>query len=109
MFLFNQLSNWTLKDWYNSEAKGILDFYVSVSPTEKIKEEDMTEEEKQQHPEWKTIGGYLRKFSQEEIIQKRQQNWNELSQEEKEIVMAIPNFDKAIFKETTGIDVDRKE
>lgn len=109
MFLFNQLSNWTLKDWYNSKAKVILDVYVSVSPTEKINEEDMTEEEKQQHPEWKTIGGYLRKFSQEEIIQKRKQNWNELSQEQKDIVMAIPNFDKAIFKETTGIDVDRKE
>ena len=81
MFLFNQLSNWTLEDWHNSEAKKILDIYVSVSPAEKTKEE---------------------------IFEEQQKNWGELSQEEKETVMSIPNFDKAIFKEVTGIDVDRK-
>ena len=81
MFLFNQLSNWTLEDWHNSEAKKILDIYVSVSPAEKTKEE---------------------------IFEEQQKNWGELSQEEKETVMSIPNFDKAIFKEVTGIDVDRE-
>jgi hypothetical protein len=80
MFLFNQLSNWTLEDWYNSKASTILDVYVSVSPIEKTKEE---------------------------IFEQQQQNWNQLSQEQKNIVMAIPNFDKEIFKEITGIDVDK--
>lgn len=80
MFLFNQLSNWTLKDWYNSEAKRILDGYVSVSPVEKTKEE---------------------------IFEQQQQNWNQLSKKQKNIVMAIPNFDKEIFKQITGIDVDK--
>ena len=80
MFLFNQLSNWTLEDWYNSKASTILDVYVSVSLIEKTKEE---------------------------IFEQQQQNWNQLSQEQKNIVMAIPNFDKEIFKEITGIDVDK--
>ena len=81
MFLFNQLSNWTLEDWHNSEAKKILDIYVSVSPAEKTKEE---------------------------IFEEQQKKWNQLRQQQKNIVMSIPNFDKAIFKEVTGIDVDRK-
>ena len=81
MFLFNQLSNWTLEDWHNSEAKKILDIYVSVSPAEKTKEE---------------------------IFEEQQKKWNQLRQQQKNIVMSIPNFDKAIFKEVTGIDVDRE-
>ncbi len=32
----------------------------------------------------------------------------ELSQEQKNIVMEIPNFDKKIFKQITGIDVDKE-
>ncbi len=81
MFLFNQLSDWTLKDWHDSEAKRILDVYVSVSPIEKTKEE---------------------------MLKWQQQNWNQLSQEQKNIVMEIPNFDKKIFKQITGIDVDKE-
>ena len=45
----------------------------------------------------------------ESMAEERQKCWNELSQEQKDIVMAIPNFDKEIFKETTGIDVDMEE
>ena len=43
----------------------------------------------------------------EEIFEQQQQNWNQLSQEQKNIVMAIPNFDKEIFQQITGIDVDK--
>ncbi len=32
--------------------------------------------------------------------------WCGLSDEEKAIIKAIPNFDKAVFKEITGVDVD---
>lgn len=106
--LFNKMSDWTMKDWARSKAKDILD-NMDVSPVQKIYEGDMTDREKEEHPEYQTTGFYLKKLSQKEIAEKRQQCWDRLSQEEKEIVMAIPNFDKAIFKETTGIDVDRKE
>ncbi len=106
VFLFNKISDWTLKDWINSQAKAILD-YIDIGPVQKIYEKDMTSSEKEEYSEYKTIGFYIKELSQEEITSKRQEKWNRLPQEEKEIVMAIPNFDKAIFKEITGIDVDK--
>ena len=35
--------------------------------------------------------------------------WRGLSDEEKAVIMAIPNFDKAIFKEIVGVDVDAED
>ena len=32
--------------------------------------------------------------------------WNELTEDNKEIIMRMPNFDKGIFKEITGIEVE---
>lgn len=108
IFLFNKMSDWTMNDWVNSKAKDIL-YGVGGSPVQKIYEVDMADKEKEEHPEYQTTGFYLKKLSLEEIAEERQKCWNELSQEQKDIVMAIPNFDKKIFKETTGIDVDKRE
>lgn len=106
IFLFNKISDWTLKDWKCSIAKEILDS-LAVEPTQKVYEENMTDNEKEAHPEYQIIGFYLKELTQEEMAKKNQKNWNKLSQKEKDIVMAIPNFDKSIFKEITGIDVDK--
>ena len=64
---------------------------------------DMTDEEKTAHPEAETTGGYLKVLNNSEcaVIW-----WRGLSDGQKAIITAIPNFDKAIFKEITGIDVD---
>lgn len=97
-----------MKDWRSSKARTIL-YDMMVSPIQKIDEKDMTDKEKEEHSEYQTTGFYLKKLSLEKIAEERQKCWNELSQEQKDIVMAIPNFDKEIFKETTGIDVDRKQ
>jgi len=103
IFLFNKLSDWTMKDWKNSEARSI--FYdIRISPVQKI-----NKKEKEQHPEYQTTGFYSKELRSEKIAEERQKYWNQLSQEQKNIVMAIPNFDKEIFKEITGIDVDRKQ
>ena len=107
IYMFNKVSNWTMKDWINSEARDILINNVLVPPTAWVKECDMTDGKKRHHPEYSTTGGYLKRLSQQEIFYKQQKNWSCLSQKAKEIVMAIPNFDKAIFKEITGIDVDK--
>ena len=50
-----------------------------------------------------TTGGYLKILDNSEcaVIW-----WRGLSDGQKAIITAIPNFDKAIFKEITGIDVD---
>ena len=64
---------------------------------------DMTDEEKAAHPEAETTGGYLKVLDNSEcaVIW-----WHGLSDRQKAIITAIPNFDKVIFKEITGIDVD---
>lgn len=64
----------------------------------------MTEEEKQRHPSSKTTGGYL-KYTRCTHKQK-QEWWDKLLYKEKEIIKSIPNFDAAIFKQITGIDVE---
>lgn len=64
---------------------------------------NMTDDEKAAHPEAKTTGGYLKTLDNTECAVMW---WNRLSNNQKAIITAIPNFDKEIFKEITGIDVD---
>ena len=63
----------------------------------------MTDEEKTAHPEAKTTGDYLKQLDNSECGSIW---WRGLNDYEKSIIKAIPNFDKEIFKEITGVDVD---
>lgn len=76
--MFNKLSNWTLRDWYNTRAYKILCF---IPGEEKVKMADDYE------------------YS-------RQTWWNELPERDKNAILELPNFDKNIFREITGIDVE---
>ena len=70
---------------------------------------DMTDEEKNAHPECDVVGGYLKVYAYKEAFRKsflkaRQgKDW----QEELRKLKAIPNFDYKIFEEISGIS--RKE
>lgn len=105
IYLFNKPSEWTYRDWRNSAAfeilsrmpNGILD-YIDWSY--------MDDEEKNAHPEAEITGGYLKKLNQFECNIKW---WRGLSDEEKAVITSIPNFDKEIFKEITGIDIDKED
>lgn len=103
--LFNKPSEWTYRDWLNSDAHCLLD-QIPGDVLEYISFNDMTDEEKEAHPEAKTTGGYLKALDQSKGMNEW---WNSLADTEKEIIKAIPNFDKNIFKEITGIDVDKSE
>ena len=107
IYMFNKLSNWIMEDWLDSEARKILLNNVLVHPTDWVEKSDMTDDEKRIYPDYSITEGYLKILSQEEIFYKQQKNWSCLNQREKEIVMALPNFDKVIFKEITGIDVEK--
>ena len=102
IYLFNKPSEWTYEDWLNSEARYLLN-QIPGDVLEYIWLSDMTDEEKAVHPEAETTGGYLKILDNSEcaVIW-----WRGLSDRQKAIITAIPNFDKAIFKEITGIDVD---
>ena len=102
IYLFNKPSEWTYEDWLNSEARYLLN-QIPGDVLEYIWLSDMTDEEKAEHPEAETTGGYLKVLDNSEcaVIW-----WRGLSNRQKAIITAIPNFDKAIFKEITGIDID---
>ena len=102
IYLFNKPSEWTYDDWLNSEARYLLN-QIPGDVLEWVYLSDMTDEEKAAHPEAETTGGYLKELDNSEcaVIW-----WRSLDQRQKNVIMAIPNFDKAIFKEITGIDVD---
>ena len=104
IYMFNKISDWTYSDWMHSDAH----FLLSQIMDSEIKcrwLEDMTDDEKVTHPEAAVTGSYLKKsqFSNTECSATW---WSKLSKNEKSIIMSIPNFDKYIFKEITGIDVD---
>jgi hypothetical protein len=100
--LFNKPSSWTYRDWLNSKARYLMN-QIQGDILEWVYLSDMTDEEKAEHPEAETTGGYLKELDNSEcaVIW-----WRSLNQRQKNVIMAIPNFDKAIFKEITGIDVD---
>lgn len=102
IYLFNKPSSWTYRDWLNSEACYLIE-QISENLVQWVQYSDMTDEEKAEHPEAETTDGYLKKLDDSEFAVLW---WSELSDCQKAIITAIPNFDKAIFKEITGIDVD---
>lgn len=89
-------------NWLNSEPRYLMN-QIQGDILEWVYLSDMTDEEKAAHPEAETTGGYLKELDNSEcaVIW-----WRSLNQRQKNVIMAIPNFDKAIFKEITGIDVD---
>jgi hypothetical protein len=101
--MFNKPSGMTYADWERSMARDILSYMpqniVNIAWTDA---ENMSDAEKEAHPEFETIGGYLHK---EEIKADVQSWWDGLSSNDKETVMSIPNFDADIFFECTGIRV----
>lgn len=103
IFLFNKPSDWTFRDWLDSDARYIL-MDCPTDIKEWVWDYDMTEEEKEQHPEYSVTGGFLKNVEGEGEMQEW---WDGLTKERKNIVMSLPNFDKNIFKEITGIDVNK--
>ena len=99
---FNKPSDWTYNDWLNSGARYLLN-RIPKNVVEWIYSEDMTDEEKAEHTTHETTGGYLKVLDKSDCAQLW---WGGLSDSEKEIIKAIPNFDAEIFFQCTGIRVD---
>ena len=101
IFLFNKPSDWTYRDWLNSDARYLLN-QIPRNVVDWIWSDDMTDEEKKQHPEYEVVGGYLKILDESECGQLW---WNSLSERYKNIIKAMPNFDKEIFEDVTGIKI----
>ena len=102
ILMFDEPSDWTYKDWLNSKAHWIL-FGMPKAVTTWVYACDMTDEEKTAHPEHVTTGGYLKKLDEKDVAQ---DYWNSLSEDQKQVILSLPNFDKEKFYQCTGICVD---
>ena len=105
IYLFNRPSDWTYRDWINSDARYLLN-QIPRNVVEWIYSSDMTDEEKEAHPEHETTGGYLKVLDETDCAQIW---WDGLPMREREIVMQIPNFDRKIFSKITGIKLESED
>jgi hypothetical protein len=105
IMMFNQPSPWTYRNWLDSEARCLLN-RIPRNVTEWVYACDMTEKEKADHPEHITTGGYLKTLDEKDAAQNW---WNNLDQSDRDIILALPNFDAEIFFQCTGIRVDGED
>lgn len=99
IMIFNQPSRMTLPDFYRSrywDAICSSDFPLTewVSYTE----QEIGEDEQK-----RTVGGYLKTRTYQEACKIW---WENMTEENRNIIQDLPNFDAAIFEEITGICVD---
>ena len=102
ILMFNKPSDWNFRDWWNSEARYLLN-KIQHNVLEWIWSDDMTDEEKEQHPEYETTGGYLKELDESECGQIW---WDSLSDHEKDVIKSLPNFDSEIFEQVTGVHIE---
>ena len=101
IYMFNKPTDWTFEHWRNCRARNLLN-QIDDCPLEYVYLSDMTDEEKATHPEAETTGGYLKERTTADNARKW---WAGLSADDRNVILSLPNFDAAIFKEITGIDV----
>ena len=101
IYMFNKPTDWTFEQWLNCRARYLLN-HIDDFPLEYVRFDSMTDDEKAAHPEAETTGGYLKERTTADNARKW---WAELSSDERNVILGLPNFDSEIFKEITGIDV----
>jgi len=101
LLFFDQETEMTLYQWRNSRAYSLL-CDVDSRPNEWIYADDMTDQEKSDHPTYETTGGYLK---ERDISKAYQEWWDKLTDDQKREIKKIPNFDTDKFKKITGISV----
>ena len=101
--LFNKVLNIKMRDIDIYRINNILNF-INKRDVKLVWKytEDMTVEEKEKYPEHTTTGGALMKVKVKVNVQ---EEWEKVSQDDKDFITSLPNFDKDIFYECTGIKV----
>ena len=97
--IFDKDTNMTLKEFIKSKYNKAL-CSVELKLTEWIM---YTEEEMKEDDDKKATKGYLKNYTYKEACANW---WSKLTEENKEIIMSIPNFDADKFEEITGINID---
>ena len=97
--LFNKNTDIQFNEFVNSN------YYNALNSSSFILNEwiNYTEEEKKNDKAKELIGGYLKTYEYKEAYKNW---WNNMSNYNKNVIKNLPNFDKNIFLEITGINVD---
>ena len=95
---FDKETEMTFEQWEHSEAR-LLMSKIDFRPVEWICSNEMSDTEKAEH---ETTGGYLKIRDNTDCYKEW---WNGLSQNEKQVIMNIPNFDADKFFKITGVKV----
>ena len=103
IYMFNKPSNWTFQSWLDSRARYLLN-QIDGCPLEYVYLPDMTDEEKEAHPEAETTGGYLKKRTAADNARKW---WAGLDAADRNEILGLPNFNAKTFKKITGIDINQ--
>ena len=103
VLFFDKECDWTHNRWFLCDARDVLNTMPNYSTCVYTYFSNMTDSEKEAHPEAETTGGYIEIVTATDAD--RQKWWDELSDENKALVLALPNFDAEKFEEITGIKV----
>jgi len=98
--LFNKNITISRKDFIDNY--GLILSKLHLKLTKWITEEEMTGEEKKENPNFYITKGYLKTFTSKDAWKNL---WETLTNEEKNGVCNLPNFDAVVFFDVTGIDV----
>lgn len=106
IYIFNKPTEYTSKEFKAkySEAMLVLNSLME-NITIWVPKDRMTKYEKARHRSYQTTGGYLKLTNPKEYAQFK---WENLDKNEKELVMSLPNFNKKIFEQITGIRIGDK-
>ena len=102
IYMFDELSEMTYRDWLNHPARFILNG-VPFDELRWVYSENMTDDEKKEHPEHDVTGGFLKEF---DYSKNRQNWWDELDTDDKKTIKSLPNFNKEKFERIMGIKID---
>jgi len=78
-------------------------FYYEL--TEWICDSDMTDKEKDAYPSYVTCGGYLKSYTDKQAWRN---SWDKTDEEDRRKCFDLPNWSNEIFKEISGIDVEKE-
>jgi hypothetical protein len=98
LYLFDKPTKIKVRDWENHKAVQIMNEFLNQ--TIWVPQNIMTDEEKKSHPKHETTEGYLKTITLKEAWGNM---WYQLSNENKNVFLTLPNFDKNIFEQITGI------
>ena len=99
MRFFDKETDMTFAEWRESEAYKLL-LLAHTYPVKWVEYPDMTEQEKQEHPESKVTNGYVKKV---DVKAAYGEWWAGLDKRKRNVIRAMPNFDAAKFERITGI------